>query len=95
MKSQLRRNVAVGRAKITHTSENNEGRVVTTKAGDKGEFHSVQFRGQRWVQAPSLAAGIYAADSMSAIPLEELPMPERQKIINIRRITTSYNAGSL
>jgi hypothetical protein len=95
MKSQLRRNVAVGRAKITHTSENNEWRVVTTKAGDKGEFHSVQFRGQRWVQAPSLAAGIYAADSMSAIPLEELPMPERQKIINIRRITTSYNAGSL
>jgi hypothetical protein len=76
MKSQLRRNVAVGRAKITHTSENNEWRVVTTKAGDKGEFH-------------------YAADSMSAIPLEELPMPERQKIINIRRITTSYNAGSL
>ncbi|QOV06329.1 hypothetical protein CPT_Maja_109 [Burkholderia phage Maja] len=92
--SKLRRDSHQCRAKITHTGKNDEWRVVTSKAGPK-EFHHVQFRGQAWVSPPSLAAAIHACDAMASASVDDLTLADRQKMIYVRRITTSYNPSLL
>lgn len=81
--------------KIIHISPfGDDWRVVRTTTS-KGKFFHVQFRGQRWVPQPSEVAAVHFCDSIASRAAEERAQEDRERIVNLRRITGNYSAKKL
>ncbi|WGN90760.1 hypothetical protein [Burkholderia phage vB_BglM_WTB] len=76
------------------SDECDDWRVVRTTAG-KREFFRVQFRGQQWVPQPSAAAAVYSCDRLAAERAEDRAQADRERMVNMRKITGNYSPKKL
>jgi hypothetical protein len=80
---------------IIHVAKaNDEWRAVRTTCGPK-EFFRVQYRGQQWIVQPSKVAAIHFCDIMAGTPISALSQRDRERVVNLRRVTQKYSSEKL